>query len=212
MKYIFICILFFLCQCTGNKNLEKEKEDFLAVKRNKENQNTEKKSKIIAIFDKEGKEVINVDLNQREAFIKYEKGKETLTGQYTDTLRTQYFNGNGDVLAVVKYDEKGFSLYQPNNLLLWRMEYQEDIIKIADNNRMRSPYEIRKSDNGNFRAFSAEKMWGDIFTKKGKMYVRGNIAWETIGAKTNPAYCTFLFTPIALELRIIIWLEMLRKN
>ncbi|TAF99407.1 MAG: hypothetical protein EAZ44_10310, partial [Cytophagia bacterium] len=102
MKYIFICILFFLCQCTGNKNLEKEKEDFLAVKRNKENQNTEKKSKIIAIFDKEGKEVINVDLNQREAFIKYEKGKETLTGQYTDTLRTQYFNGNGDVLAVVK--------------------------------------------------------------------------------------------------------------
>ncbi|TAE71448.1 MAG: hypothetical protein EAZ85_10770 [Bacteroidetes bacterium] len=209
--YLFIC-LFFVASCSSQKKSDNEKEDFLAVKRTKENSKAETKSKIITIFDKEGKEVINLDLNQREAFLKYDKTKETLTGQYTDTTRSKYFNATGDVLAVVKYDQNGFSLYQPNNLLLWKVEYQEDIIKIGDNNRMRSPYEIRKNDNGNFRIFSPEKLWGDIYLKKGKIYMRGAIAWETTDTKIHPAYSIFLLTQVPEHFRIIIWLEMLRKK
>ncbi len=211
MKFFIFITLFFLLNCTNKQKSDKENEDFLAVKRTKQGTKLETKSKLILIVDKEGKEMVHLDLNQREAFLKYDKAKETLTGQYTDSTRSQYFNAGGDVLAVIKYEEKGFSLYQPNNILLWKIENQDDIIKIADNNRMRSPYEIRKSDNGNFRAFSPEKLWGDIYTKKGKIYIRGGIAWETIGTKMHPSYCTFLFTQIPESFRIIIWLEILKK-
>jgi hypothetical protein len=205
---LLLCITFYSC---GKKNKIEEKEDFLAINRNKDTKTEEKKSQIIKILDKEGKEMLNLDLNEREAYLKYDKLKESLTGQYTESNKTKYFNASGDVLAVIKYEKTGFSLFQPNNLLLWCVEYEEENIKIADNQRMRSAFEIKKQGN-TYKVFAPDKMWGEININKGKLWIKGNIIWETATTKIHPAYASLLISPIPESLRMIIWLEMLRKK
>ena len=153
---------------------------------------------------------IQLELNEREAILNFDKGKQRIMGQYNRPERIVYLNNLGDNLAYIRYQEDGFMLYGNDKKMLWQVRILSDKIQISDNSQNNSPHEIRLAENGAYRVFANNKGMGEVTCRQGKLLARGSRIYKTDLKSNHPAFGVLLLNDMQEEWRLIIWTELLR--
>jgi hypothetical protein len=154
---------------------------------------------------------IQLEMNQGEAIINFDKGKQRIMGHYNPSDKIKYLNHLGDVLAFMRPSEDGFVLYNAEKRMAWQIKILPDKIQISDNPQNNSPHELRLAENGAYRVFAnGNKLVGDVQCKQGALVAKGNKRYETPSKANHPAFGILLINDIPEEWRLIIWTELLR--
>ncbi len=79
----------------------------------------------------------------------------TIDGQQYQRVSSEhkrsYYDSEGQLLAIVKYREGSFKLYDASNHLQWKVKAKTAKIKIANNEEMEAPYQLKQYDNGKLK-------------------------------------------------------------
>lgn len=170
-----------------------------------------KKTLEFALTDENQAQPIHLELNEREAIINFDKGKQRILGQYNRPERIVYLNHLGDILAYIRYTPDGFALYNADKKTIWQVKILSDKLQISDNIQNNSPHEIRLVENGSYKVFAnSNKLVGEITCKQNKLTAKGNRRYETTLKANHPAFGVLLLNDMQEEWRLIIWAELLR--
>jgi|GEM_PF-3150960 len=169
-----------------------------------------KKTIEFAMNDETQTQLIRSEINERESIINFDKGKQRISGQYNRPERIIYMNYLGDILAYIRYNPDGFSLYNADKKTIWQVKILADKLQISDNVQNNSPHEIRLAENGGYKVFANNKLVGEVTCKQGKLIAKGNRRYETMLKANHPAFGMLLLNDVQEEYRLIIWTELLR--
>lgn len=196
----FLCIALWSCGEEAPKHKLLEKGRFIL-------RNTLQ----FALTDENKAQPIQLELNEREAIINFDKGKQRILGHYTMPEQIKYLNHLGDILAYIRYTPEGLTLYNADKRMVWQVRILSDKIQMSDNPDNNSPHEIRLAENGAYRVFAnGNKLVGEVVCKQGILTAKGNRRLETPLKANHPAFGVLLINDISEEYRMIIWTELLR--
>lgn len=169
-----------------------------------------KKNLQFALTDENAQTVIQLDFNEREAILDYDKKKQRILAQY-HVAEIKYLNHLGDILAYIRYEPDAILCYNADKKLAWKINILSDKIQLSDNAENNNPFEIRLADNGAYKVFSNNnKQIGEVVCKQGVLTARGNRRFETFLKANHPAFGLLLLNDIPEEWRMIVMAELLR--
>lgn len=199
--YFYFFALFF-CSCGESepKHVLLEKGRFLL-----------KKNLQFVVNDENAQPVIQLEFNEREAILDYDKKKQRILAQYNLT-EIKYLNHLGDILAYIRYEPDAILFYNSDKRLEWQIRILTDKIQLSNNAQNNNPHEIRLSDTGAYRVFANNNKVsvGEVVCKQGILTVRGSRRFETTLKANHPAFGLLLLNDVAEEWRMIILAELLR--
>ncbi len=210
-------IIFFAFSCQENTTY-KEVDNGLGVGNRGENRNNiEKKkmenpSQVIKFYDKTGRVQISTEISKKEAFIKYDVGKKYIIGRFENDKSPIYFDEKGDILAKITFLDKGLIIKNNSNQPIYWVKETEKAFQIADNQRLKNAFEIRKEKNL-VRLYSPTKMLAELRLEDKKIILKGYDIYEIrdfAEKEINPALAIILLNDIPEYLRFIILVEMIR--
>jgi hypothetical protein len=202
------CIFFFplyLFACTGSSSETADTKKL--IEKGRLNLSA---PQLFALTDETKAEAIRLELNHTEGIVEFDKGRQRLIGQYTLPRQIKYFNRLADVVAWIQYTKEGFQLRNTNRDLLWQVRILADKIQISDNATNLNPFDIRLTEAGNFKVFGIDKLLGDVRLKQGRITAKGSKVFEVASKANHPAFGVLLIQAIPEELRLVIWMELLR--
>ncbi len=217
-KYYFNFFLFYivsvlLISCQGHTPY-KEADNGLGV--GERDSTVKKKAEnppyMVKFYDKTGRIHINIEISPREAFIKYESGKRYMIGRYEAGKNPIYFDEKGDIIAKIMPTDLGFIIKNNNNQNIFWIKEKDKVFLIADNQRLKNAFEIRKEKNL-IRLYSPSKMIAEMRTEEDKIILKGYDVYEIRDFKEkqpNPAFLAILLNELPEYLRFIILVEMMR--
>ncbi|TAD93208.1 MAG: hypothetical protein EAY75_01265 [Bacteroidetes bacterium] len=168
-----------------------------------------KKNLQFALTDENAQTVIQLDFNEREAILDYDKKKQRILAQY-HVAEIKYLNHLGDILAYIRYEPDAILCYNADKKLAWKVNILSDKIQLSDNAENNNPFEIRLADNGAYKVFSNNKQIGEVVCKQGVLTAKGNRRFETLLKANHPAFGLLLLNDVPEEWRMILMAELLR--
>lgn len=151
-----------------------------------------------------------IETNEREVVIQYNKYRQRLIGQHRPPNSSPYINEKGDVIVSVNYIPEGLQLLDADEQLLWQLERRGLNLWIDSSPEMEDPFIIKTLNRQRFQVIRAEKNFGKCYRKKGKVYVKGEKTnLEIDQEQSHFAYATLLIEEIPLELRYVLLAELL---
>lgn len=149
--------------------------------------------------------------------IHVEAGSNDLYAQSKLGVR-YYRNGQqGEPLAEIKYELNGLKVRDPSEKLLWKLKFEADKIKIADNEDMKNPYVIKlKPDEDKvFSPKNAELGAVKQSAESGKIKIKdakGKELYTVETGRMSASYGVLLLKDIPAPQRALIAAEIFMQN
>lgn len=173
----------------------------------------------------DGAEALNIKryADHDKIEISFEGIQETFKGRTDRADRVKYKAVQGEAaiektIAEVKLKDDSFKLVDENEALLWKVKYNDDKIKISNNEDGNNSCEIKikSADKGEIRDSSGNEI-GNVrfYSDNGKLKVKDAAGTEilvTKDSKFSLAPGVIMFKHIPLQHRAIIISEVLRKG
>ena len=147
-------------------------------------------------------------LNENETTIKL--GNKLITGRLSKNDKTKYYDPAGDVIAEIKYKETSFKLRKPDGTLLWKVNINDNKIKVSDNPENKDPYEVKKKE-GVYKVKRHNEELGKVTFDGNNVKVKTpEGSFKLVSNNDSYAFGVLAMKKVPAEHRLIIMAELLK--
>jgi hypothetical protein len=142
--------------------------------------------------------------------------KQTLRGENKDSGKRKYENDARQILAEVKADSDSFKVRTSDGKLLWKVKFNDDKIKISNNEEMTNPFALKAGEQDRVKVLREETEIGKVkfYRDRGKVKVDKLDETTLFESNTNTFaafYGVLLMDEIPARERYIIMAELLAR-